>query len=46
MADYRIIVRDGEKTTKMLLSEATPAQISSMISITPILKDETTIKNP
>ncbi len=46
MNEYRIIVRDGKKTTQMLLSEATPKQISSMISITPILKDETTIKNP
>tara|TARA_B100002019_G_scaffold245653_1_gene223142 strand:- start:319 stop:459 length:141 start_codon:yes stop_codon:yes gene_type:complete len=46
MADYNIVIRDGEKTTKMLLSKATPTQIAAMISIEPIQEAETTIKNP
>ena len=46
MTDYNIVIRDGEKTTKMLLSKATPKQIAAMISIEPTQEAETTTKNP
>ena len=46
MTDYRIVIRDGEKRTTMLLSEANPKQIAAMISIEPIQEVETTTKNP
>tara|TARA_B100001287_G_scaffold262255_1_gene251998 strand:+ start:779 stop:919 length:141 start_codon:yes stop_codon:yes gene_type:complete len=46
MADYNIVIRDGNKKTKMLLSKASPKQIAAMISIEPIQEAETTTKNP
>lgn len=46
MKDYRIVIRDGEKTTTMLLSEANPKQIAAMVSIEPIQEAKTTTKNP
>jgi len=46
MTEYVIVIREGDKTVKMLLSEANPKQIAAMISIEPIQEVETTTKNP
>ena len=46
MTEYEIVIREGDKTVKMLLSEANPKQIAAMISIEPIQEVETTTKNP
>tara|TARA_B100001778_G_scaffold73802_1_gene59070 strand:+ start:882 stop:1022 length:141 start_codon:yes stop_codon:yes gene_type:complete len=46
MKEYAIVIREGEKTVKMLLSKANPKQIAAMISIEPIQEVETTTKNP